>query len=125
MSTNKRVKETFDKFGKDLVITKQSCDTKKMLEYIKNKVEIKKAVGEIIDTLIEDSLMIDAWWTDLNDEQEQEVYGKLEEIITRRFGNIKNYQYICNMTKEEADELNLESAKDNGNKFAFPIDKNK
>jgi hypothetical protein len=91
MSTNKRVKETFDKLGKDLVITKQSCDTKKMLEYIKNKVEIKKAVGEIIDTLIEDSLMIDAWWTDLNDEQEQEVYGKLEEIITRRFGNIKNY----------------------------------
>ena len=91
MSTNKRVKETFDKLGKDLVITKQSCDTKKMLEYIKNKVEIKKAVGEIIDTLIEDSLMIDTWWTDLNDEQEQEVYGKLEEIITRRFGNIKNY----------------------------------
>lgn len=91
MSTNKRVKETFDKLGKDLIITKQSCDTKKMLEYIKNKVEIKKAVGEIIDTLIEDSLMIDAWWTDLNDEQEQEVYGKLEEIITRRFGNIKKY----------------------------------
>ena len=91
MSTNKRVKETFDKLGKDLVITKQSCDTKKMLKDIKNKVEIKKAVGEIIDTLIEDSLMIDAWWTDLNDEQEQEVYGKLEEIITRRFGNIKNY----------------------------------
>lgn len=91
MSTNKRVKETFDKLGKDLVISKQSCDTKKMLEYIKNKVEIKKAVGEIIDRLIEDSLMIDAWWTDLNDEQEQEVYGKLEEIITRRFGNIKKY----------------------------------
>ncbi len=91
MSTNKRVKETFDKLGKDLVITKQSCDTKKMLKDIKNKVEIKKAVGEIIDTLIEDSLMIDAWWTDLTDEQEQEVYGKLEEIITRRFGNIKNY----------------------------------
>jgi hypothetical protein len=91
MSTNKRVKETFDKLGKDLVITKQSCDTKKMLKDIKNKVEIKKAVGEIIDTLIEDSLMIDTWWTDLNDEQEQEVYVKLEEIITRRFGNIKNY----------------------------------
>ena len=91
MSTNKRVKETFDKLGKDLVITKQSCDTKKMLKDIKNKVEIKKAVGEIIDTLIEDSLMIDAWWTDLTDEQEQEVYVKLEEIITRRFGNIKNY----------------------------------
>ena len=89
MSTNKRVKETFDKLGKDLVITKQSCDTKKMLKDIKNKVEIKKAVGEIIDTLIEDSLMIDAWWTDLTDEQEQEVYGKLEEIITRRFGKIK------------------------------------
>ena len=91
MSTNKRVKETFDKLGKDLVITKQSCDTKKMLKDIKNKVEIKKAVGEIIDTLIEDSLMIDTWWTDLTDEQEQEVYVKLEEIITRRFGNIKNY----------------------------------
>jgi len=91
MSTNKRVKETFDKLGKDLVITKQSCDTKKMLKDIKNKVEIKKAVGEIIDTLIEDSLMIDTWWTDLTDEQEQEVYAKLEEIITRRFGNIKNY----------------------------------
>ena len=57
MSTNKRVKETFDKLGKDLVITKQSCDTKKMLKDIKNKVEIKKAVGEIIDTLIEDSLI--------------------------------------------------------------------
>jgi hypothetical protein len=91
MSTNKRVKETFDKLGKDLVISKQGCDTKKMLEDIKNKVQIKKAVGEIIDMLTEDSLMIDAWWTDLTDEQEQEVYGKLEEIITRRFGNIKNY----------------------------------
>ncbi len=91
MSTNKRVKETFDKLGKDLVITKESCDTKKMLKDIKNKVEIKKAVGEIIDTLTEDSLMIDTWWTDLTDEQEQEVYAKLEEIITRRFGNIKNY----------------------------------
>jgi hypothetical protein len=89
MSTNKRVKETFDKLGKDLVITKQSCDTKKMLEDIKNKREIKKAVGEIIDILTEDSLMIDTWWTDLTDEQEQEVYGKLEEIITRRFGKIK------------------------------------
>ena len=42
MSTNKRVKETFDKLGKDLVITKQSCDTKKMLEDIKNRIEIKK-----------------------------------------------------------------------------------
>jgi hypothetical protein len=62
-----------------------------MLEDIKNKIEIKKTVDEIINTLIEDSLMIDTWWTDLNDEQEQEVYGKLEEIITKRFGNIKNY----------------------------------
>lgn len=91
MSTNKRVKETFDKLGKDLVITKESCDTKKMLKDIKNKVEIKKAVGEIIDMLTEDSLMIDTWWTDLTDEQEQEVYAKLEEIITRRFGNMKIY----------------------------------
>lgn len=91
MSTNKRVKETFDKLGKDLVITKQSCDTKKMLENIKNKVEIKKTVGEIIDTLTEGSIIVDTWWCSLNDEQEQEVYAKLEEIITRRFGNIKIY----------------------------------
>jgi hypothetical protein len=84
MSTNKRVKETFDKLGKE------SCDTKKMLEDIKNKVEIKKAVGEIIDMLTEDSIMVDAWWTDLTDEQEHEVYTKLEEIITRRIGNMKN-----------------------------------
>jgi ABC-type transporter MlaC component len=89
MSTNKRVKETFDKLGKDLVITKQSCDTKKMLEDIKNRIEIKKTVGEILDTLIEGSIMVDTWWTDLTDEQEQEIYDKLEEIITRRFGNIK------------------------------------
>jgi len=91
MSTNKRIKETFEKLGNDLIISKQGCDTKKMLEDIKNKIEIKKTVDEIINTLIEDSLMIDTWWTDLNDEQEQEVYGKLEEIITKRFGNIKNY----------------------------------
>ena len=37
MSTNKRVKETFEKLGKDLIISKQGCDTKKMLEAIKNK----------------------------------------------------------------------------------------
>jgi len=91
MSTNKRVKETFEKLGKDLIISKQGCDTKKMLEAIKNKREIKNAVGEIIDMLTEDSLMIDTWWTDLTDEQEQEVYRKLEEIITRRFGNMKIY----------------------------------
>lgn len=91
MSTNKRVKETFDKLGKDLIISKQGCDTKKMLEAIKNKREIKNAVGEIIDMLTEDSLMIDTWWTDLTDEQEQEVYMKLEEIITRRIGNMKIY----------------------------------
>jgi len=90
MSTNKRVKQIWDKLGKDLIISKQGCDTKKMLEDIKNKVEIKKAVGEIIDMLTEDSIMIDAWWTDLTDEQEQEVYAKLEEIITRRIGNMKN-----------------------------------
>lgn len=91
MSTNKRINKTFEKLGNDLIISKQGCDTKKMLEDIKNKIEIKKTVDEIINTLIEDSLMIDTWWTDLNDEQEQEVYGKLEEIITKRFGNIKNY----------------------------------
>jgi len=91
MSTNKRIKETFEKLGKDLIISKQGCDTKKMLEAIKNKREIKNAVGEIIDMLTEDSLMIDTWWTDLTDEQEQEVYAKLEEIITRRIGNMKNY----------------------------------
>ena len=33
--------------------------------------------------------MVDTWWTDLTDEQEQEIYDKLEEIITRRFGNLK------------------------------------
>lgn len=91
MSTNKRVKETFDKLGKDLIISKQGCDTKKMLEAIKNKREVKNAVGEIIDMLTENSLMIDTWWTDLTDEQEQEVYMKLEEIITRRIGNMKIY----------------------------------
>ncbi len=91
MSTNKRIKETFEKLGKDLIISKQGCDTKKMLEAIKNKREIKNAVGEIIDMLTEDSIMIDAWWTDLTDEQEQEIYSKLEEIITRRVGNMKIY----------------------------------
>lgn len=91
MSTNKRIKETFDKLGKDLIISKQGCDTKKMLEAIKNKREIKNAVGEIIDMLTEDSIMIDAWWTDLTDEQEQEIYAKLEEIFTRRIGNMKIY----------------------------------
>ena len=60
-----------------------------MLEDIKNRIEIKKTVGEILDTLIEGSIMVDTWWTDLTDEQEQEIYDKLEEIITRRFGNIK------------------------------------
>ena len=91
MSTNKRIKETFEKLGKDLIISKQGCDTKKMLEAIKNKREIKNAVGEIIDMLTEESLMIDTWWTDLTDEQEQVIYSKLEEIITRRIGNMKIY----------------------------------
>ncbi len=89
MSTNKRIKETFEKLGKDLIISKQGCDTKKMLENIKNKVEIKKIVAEIIDTLTVSSIMVDAWWMDLSDEQEQEVYNKLEEIITRRIGKMK------------------------------------
>lgn len=70
-------------------MNEQGCDTKKMLENIKNKVEIKKIVGEIIDTLTVSSIMVDAWWMDLTDEQEQEVYNKLEEIITRRIGKMK------------------------------------
>ena len=89
MSNNERVKETFEKLGKDLVVTKKPCDTKAMLDDIKNKREIKKAVAEIIDSLTENSILVDTWWCSLNDEQEQEVYTKLEEIITKRFGNIK------------------------------------
>ena len=89
MSNNERVKKTFDELGKDLVITKKPCDTKLMLDDIKNKRVVKKAVAEIIDSLTEGSILVDAWWCSLNDEQEQEVYTKLEEIITKRFGNIK------------------------------------
>ena len=49
-----------------------------------DKSEIKKCVGEIIDELC-DRNGFDDWWYNLDDEVEQEITDKLEEIVKRRF----------------------------------------
>ena len=47
------------------------------------KVEIKKCVGEIIDTLC-DRGGFDDWWYNLDDDIEKEIEKELESIIERR-----------------------------------------
>lgn len=51
---------------------------------IMGKIEVKKCVGEIIDTLC-DRGGFDDWWYNLDDEVEKEITDKLEEIVKRRF----------------------------------------
>ena len=48
------------------------------------KIEVKKCVAEIIDTLC-DRGGFDDWWYNLDDEVEKEITDKLEEIVKRRF----------------------------------------
>jgi hypothetical protein len=53
--------------------------------------EIKKCVGEIIDTLCNRS-GFDDWWFNLNDELEKEITDELEEIVKKRFNKTKEYE---------------------------------
>jgi hypothetical protein len=53
------------------------------------KIEIKKCVGEIIDTLC-DRGGFDEWWYNLDGEVEIEITDKLEEIVKRRFEKMNN-----------------------------------
>jgi hypothetical protein len=55
-----------------------------------SKVEIKKCVGEIIDTLCDRS-GFDDWWYNLDDDIEKEIEKELESIIERRL-NQKGYE---------------------------------
>ena len=45
--------------------------------------EIKKCVGEIIDSLC-DRNGFDDWWYNLDDEVEAEIISSLEEIVKKR-----------------------------------------
>jgi len=51
---------------------------------ISKKVEIKKCVGEIIDTLCNRN-GFDDWWLNLDDDIEREIIEELLEIVERRF----------------------------------------
>jgi hypothetical protein len=48
-----------------------------------NKLEIKKCVLEIIDSLCDRS-GFDDWWYNLDDDIEEEIITELESIIERR-----------------------------------------
>jgi hypothetical protein len=54
------------------------------------KIEVKKFVGEIIDSLCNDK-GFEKWWYGLDDEVEMEIISDLEKIIKKRLENI-NYQ---------------------------------
>ena len=51
---------------------------------LSKKVEIKKCVGEIIDTLCNRN-GFDDWWLNLDDDIEREIIEELLEIVERRF----------------------------------------
>jgi hypothetical protein len=53
--------------------------------------EVKKCVLEILDVLYDRS-GFDHWWDNLGEEYEEEITAELEQIIKRRFKNIKNEQ---------------------------------
>jgi hypothetical protein len=53
--------------------------------------EVKKCVLEILDVLYDRS-GFDHWWDNLGEEYEKEITTELEQIIKRRFENIKNEQ---------------------------------
>lgn len=48
-----------------------------------NKIDIKKCVGEIIDSLC-DRNGFDDWWYNLDDETENEIILEIESIIKKR-----------------------------------------
>lgn len=54
-----------------------------------NKLEIKKCVLEIIDSLC-DRNGFDDWWYNLGDDIEEEITSELESIIERRMLNLKD-----------------------------------
>jgi endonuclease III-like uncharacterized protein len=53
--------------------------------------EVKKCVLEILDVLYDRS-GFDHWWDNLGEELESEITAELEQIVKRRFENIKNEQ---------------------------------
>lgn len=76
MEKNNIISDWLDQYGDPEIYKK--------VENILEKREIKKCVGEIIDTLCERS-GFDDWWYNLDDEIEKEITDKLEEIVKRRF----------------------------------------
>jgi hypothetical protein len=61
-----------------------------MLENIKmSKLEIKKCVLEIIDSLC-DRNGFDDWWYNLGDDIEEEIITELESIIEKRLNKDEN-----------------------------------
>jgi hypothetical protein len=53
--------------------------------------EVKKCVLEILDVLYDRS-GFDNWWDNLGEGYEEEITAELEQIVKRRFENIKNEQ---------------------------------
>ena len=51
--------------------------------------EVKKCVLEILDVLYDRS-GFDHWWDNLGEEYEEEITAELEQIVKRRFENIKD-----------------------------------
>ena len=51
-------------------------------------IEVKKCVGEIIDSLCNDK-GFEKWWYSIDDEVEKEITDKLEEIVKRRINKMK------------------------------------
>jgi hypothetical protein len=49
-----------------------------------SKLEIKKCVLEIIDSLCDRNDEVDDWWNNLDDDIEEEITSELESIIERR-----------------------------------------
>jgi hypothetical protein len=54
-----------------------------------NKLEIKKCVLEIIDSLCDRNEFV-GWWYNLDDDIEKEITSELESIIERRINQNKD-----------------------------------
>ena len=53
--------------------------------------EVRKCMLEILDVLY-DRPGFDDWWDNLGEELESEITAELEQIVKRRFENIKDEQ---------------------------------
>jgi hypothetical protein len=55
-----------------------------------SKLEIKKCVSEMLDTLYVRNDGFDDWWDNLGDDIEEEIISELESIIERRLNKNKD-----------------------------------